>query len=43
MKFHLNIFASLLALGVSFVGTAAREKKIKREQLPIRKVSEDEL
>src|ERR1041385_8256338 len=34
MKFHLNIFAALLALGVSFVGTAAQEKKIKREQLP---------
>lgn len=34
MKFHLNIFAALLALGVSFVGAAAQEKKIKREQLP---------
>ena len=34
MKFHLNIFAALLALGVSFIGTAAQEKKIKREQLP---------
>jgi hypothetical protein len=34
MKFHLSIFAALLALGVSFAGTAAQEKKIKREQLP---------
>ena len=34
MKFHLKLFAALLALGVSFVGTAAQEKKIKREQLP---------
>ena len=34
MKFHLKIFAALLALGVLFVGAAAQEKKIKREQLP---------
>jgi len=34
MKFHLNIFAALLALGVSFVVASAQEKKIKREQLP---------
>jgi len=34
MKIHPNIFAALLALGVSFVGTAAQEKKIKRAQLP---------
>lgn len=34
MKFHLKLFAGLLALGVSFLGTAAQEKKIKREQLP---------
>src|SRR5580765_6764610 len=34
MKFHLKSFAALLALGVLFVGAAAQEKKIKREQLP---------
>src|SRR6478672_9316142 len=34
MKSHLKIFAALLALGVSFVGAAAQEKKIKRAQLP---------
>ena len=36
MKFNLKIFAGLLALGVSFVGTAAqeKEKKISRKQLP---------
>jgi hypothetical protein len=34
MKFHLKIFAALIALGVSCVVAAAQEKKIKREQLP---------
>jgi uncharacterized membrane protein YkoI len=36
MKFHLNIFAALLVLGVSFAGVAAQEteKKISRKQLP---------
>jgi uncharacterized membrane protein YkoI len=34
VKFHLNIFAALLALGVSFAGATAQEKKISRKQLP---------
>jgi uncharacterized membrane protein YkoI len=34
MRFYLKIFVALLVLGVSFAGTAAQDKEIKREQLP---------